>query len=113
MTRIGLWLFFNDYGYISDIKILFIMLIALIVYVVNLCYVKKDIIKLIFVFSIIIFFGFSLYIILSVTAADIPQYGTQSQKEMLTFCIQEKTENGLTAEDREDIAGTIEYIMKA
>ena len=32
---------------------------------------------------------------------------------MLTFCIQEKTENGLTAEDREDIAGTIEYIMKA
>lgn len=35
MTRIGLWLFFNDYGYISDIKILFIMLIALIVYVVT------------------------------------------------------------------------------
>ena len=29
MTRIGLWLFFNDYGYISDIKILFIMLIAI------------------------------------------------------------------------------------
>lgn len=113
MTRIGLWLFFNDYGYISDIKILFIMLIALIVYVVNLCYVKKDIIKLIVAFPVIIFFGFSLYIILSVTAADIPQYGTQLQKEMLTFCIQEKTENGLTAEDREDIAGTIEYIMKA
>lgn len=89
------------------------MLIALIVYVVNLCYVKKDIIKLIVAFPVIIFFGFSLYIILSVTAADIPQYGTQLQKEMLTFCIQEKTENGLTVEDREDIAGTIEYIMKA
>lgn len=113
MTRIGLWLFFNDYGYISDIKILFIMLIALIVYVVNLYYVKKDVIKLIVTFAAIIFFCFGLHIICSVTAADIPQYGTESQKEMLAFCIQDKRPNGLTEEDKKDIAGTIKYITKA
>lgn len=64
----------------------------------------------------ICFFLSTIFIIvfgIQVSPEYIPQYGTQSQKEMLTFCIQEKTENGLTAEDREDIAGTIKYIMKA
>lgn len=41
----------------------------------------------------------------------IPQYGTQSQKEMLAICIQDKRPNGLTEEDKKDIDYAMEDIM--
>ena len=112
MTKIGLWLFFNDYGYSNNIQNLFIMVIALMVYAVNLCYVTKDVIKHFVSFALIIFLCLILYIIHSVTAADIPQYGTQSQKQMLLLCLKHEKNNKLSDDEQKHISNTINNIME-
>lgn len=112
MTGFWLWFLLNDYGYINEIRVLFVMLIALMAFIINLSCLKKGIIQAIVSLTIIIFVGLTAYMLRSVTVVDIPQYGTQSQKEMLAICIQDKRPNGLTEEDKENIAITINNIMK-
>lgn len=75
----------------------------------------KDILRLILIISYIcimcFLFNISSNVLIKNNVALIPQYGTQSQKEMLAFCIQDKRPNGLTEEDKKDIAYTIQDIM--
>ena len=56
-------------------------------------------------------FNISSNVLIKNNVALIPQYGTQSQKEMLAICIQDKRPNGLTEEDKKDVAYVIQDIM--
>ena len=111
MTSI-LMLFADDYGSFTDSTIFMAFMVLCLVFYFSKKYaIKND--DTIAGISVFLYMVFMFSYLFTVSPTHIPQYGTQTQKEMLTFCIQEKTENGLTAEDREDIAGTIKYIMKA
>lgn len=112
MTGFWLWFLLNDYGYINEIRVLFVMFIALIVFIINLSCLKKGVIQAIVSLTIIIFVGLTAYMLRSVTVVDIPQYGTQSQKEMLLICLQHEKNNELSEEEQKHISTTINDIME-
>ena len=88
------------------------MFIALIVFIINLSCLKKGVIQAIVSLTIIIFVGLTAYMLRSVTVVDIPQYGTQSQKEMLLICLQHEKNNELSEEEQKHISTTINDIME-
>lgn len=125
-----MWLFVNNFGFIDWISglflVLFVSLLLLfccfIVFILmylfeKTCLLKlfKDIVHLILIINYIcimcFLFNISSNVLIKNNVALIPQYGTQSQKEMLAICIQDKRPNGLTEEDKKDVAYVIQDIM--
>lgn len=130
MMHIFMWLFVNDYGSIGFINglflVLFGMLLCLPVVLIIVCtiekitFLQKETKDLFAAFFIVILFAIGLFSGLNNLSKEspetfaffIPQYGTQSQKETLSICIQDQRKNGLTEEDKKHIAYIIGDIMK-
>ena len=131
MMHIFMWLFVNDYGSIGLISGLLLVLIGILLLCFSLyfllilmCLIEKTCLFKLFkaiLCSIIItsFIFFEYFLIYTGDknftkshASLIPQYGTQSQKEILSICIQDRRKNGLTEEDKTNIAYAIDDIME-
>ena len=130
MMYIFMWLFVNDYGSIGVINglflVLFGMLLCLPVVLIIVCaiekitFLQKETKDLFEAFFIVILFAIGLFSGLNNLSKEspetfaflIPQYGTQSQKEMLLICLQHEKNNELSEEEQKHISTTINDIME-
>lgn len=108
-TELFLQLFANDYGSIDNVSILIFYNITLIwcILLLSLINAKSWLTFPFIIFSIYFAFGFS-----TATTENVPQYGTQSQKEMLLICLQHEKNNELSEEEQKHISNTINDIME-
>ena len=124
-------LFINDYGYTGWIVDLFlVMFVHLLMFfffflatilanfIETTCLLKviKIFLQLIILISFICLLFFIVdtggKIITKSQASFIPQYGTQSQKEMLLLCLKHEKNNKLSNDEQKYISNTINNIME-
>lgn len=110
MTSILMW-FADDYGFFTYSTIFMSFMILCLVFYFSKKYAIKNnetiagiamFIHMVFVFSYMF----------TVSPAHIPQYGTQTQKEMLLICLQHEKNNELSEEEQKHISTTINDIME-
>ena len=133
--NIFMWLFVNDYGSVYLVATVFSILFGILLFIIfsvlflifivilikETCLPKLIEFFLTLISPIIVLIGWACFIYLIFFTINenfiksqvtlIPKYGTQTQKEMLAICIQDKRPNGLTEEDKKHVAYIIEDIM--
>jgi hypothetical protein len=107
-----MWIFSDDFGFINNNAIIFMLLYFFILVLVIFRMPEKYTKPYLFGIGFNIIYWFFVFFIFSKISPDhIPQYGTQSQKEMLAFCIKKYKNNELTEEEQKYISKTIRIIM--
>lgn len=101
MTSI-LMLFADDYGSFTDSTIFMAFMVLCLVFYFSKKYAIKndDTIAGIAVFLYMVFMFSYLF---TVSPAHIPQYGTQTQKEMMAFCIKQQKSKDITIDNISDV----------
>lgn len=115
MTNILMWLFANDFGLFSNVMkftlLFFFIIFGLIMFMLQR-YVKRMLFTLFAICLVYICCFFIIFIYSKISPEYIPQYGTQSQKEMLLICLQHEKNNKLSEEEQKHISNTINDIME-
>ena len=113
MTSILMWLFANDFGLFSDniimFRFLFFSIIFLFIFFISEKYVKPVLFVICLNFVCLCFVWFISF---KIFPEYIPQYGTESQKEMLLLCLKHEKNNELSKEEQKHISTTINNIME-
>lgn len=110
--NILMWLFANDFGLFSGGAIIVGFLIFFIIFLF-ICFTSEKYVKpVLFVICLnFVYLCFVVFVSFKISPEHIPQYGTQSQKEMLAFCIKKHKNNELTEEEQKHISKTIRIVM--
>ena len=115
MTNILMWLFANDFGLFSNVMkftLLFFFIIFVLIMFMLQQYVKRMLFTLFAICLVYICCFFVIFISSKISPEYIPQYGTESQKEMLLLCLKNEKNNELSEEEKKHISNTINNIME-
>ena len=116
MTSILMCLFANDFGFFTmgkGVIVLYILSFAF-PFVFSMIFTKIDDFISLQLMGICFFLSTIFIIVFGIQVSPeyIPQYGTQSQKQMLLLCLKHEKNNKLSDDEQKHISNTINNIME-